>query len=167
MKTATAGRCRQIRRTAFQALALSGIANTRQTRHQMRRVGVLGVSKQLVRRTLLDDASGVHDAQAVCQIRMHAQVMCDQQYRGPHLTLNLPNHVKHVLLDDHVQGGGWLVGDDEIRSAKRGQRNGDPLAHTTRQLMWIGSEDTRVQLDSTKMFLDHQVELSAREVDMA
>ena len=45
--------------------------------------------------------------------------------------------VEHLRLNGHVEGGGWLVGNDQLRFA--GERHGDhrALAHAARELMRV------------------------------
>jgi hypothetical protein len=70
-------------------------------------------AQDLVRRPLLDDASLVHDQDAVGPVGRHAQVMGDHQDAGAQVVRQVLEMVEHLPLDGHVEGAGRLVGDDQ------------------------------------------------------
>lgn len=48
------------------------------------------------------------------------------------------SQVEDLRLYGHIQGGGRLIGDDELRIGSQSDRNDDPLPHTARKLMGVG-----------------------------
>ena len=69
---------------------------------------------------------------------------------------------QHVLLHHDVEGGGRLVGDDELRPADGGERDRHALAHAARELVRIGVEDRGRQVQPLEMRLDPVEELARR-----
>ena len=45
--------------------------------------------------------------------------------------------VQELRLDDHVEGGGGLVGDDQVGPQRQGQGDHDPLAHAAGELVGV------------------------------
>ena len=86
---------------------------------------------------LLHDASGVHHGDVVGASGHHPEIMGDQHHGHVALALLVGEQVEDLVLDGDIEGGGRLVGEQQLRRA--GQRNGDadPLAHTTRQLVRV------------------------------
>ena len=100
-------------------------------------VGHADVGEQPGRRRLLDDLPGVHDGHLVRPPGHDAEVVGDQDHRHVALALLAGQQVEDLGLDGHVEGGGGLVGEQELGPA--GQRHGDhdPLAHAARQLVGV------------------------------
>ena len=63
--------------------------------------------------------------------------MGDQQDTGTVLLLELFHQVQDLGLDGHVQGGGGLVGDQELRVVAESHGDHDTLAHTAGQLVRV------------------------------
>ncbi len=62
----------EVGRAALEGRPLRGVADARQARDEVRRVGMLGRREQRARRRLLDQAAGIDDADAVGDVGMHA-----------------------------------------------------------------------------------------------
>ena len=97
---------------------------------EARRVGVEGVVEDILQCAVLHDAAGVDDAHAVADLRHDAQVVGDHEHGGAVLPLELLHHVQHLGLDGHIQGGGGLVGNEQLRVADEGHGDNHPLLHT-------------------------------------
>ena len=95
------------------------VADAWQAGHQVRRVGVPGLGEQGARGALLDDAPGIHDADAVGHVRVHAHVVRHEHHRRLQRPANVIQQRQHVLLHYHVERGGGLVGDDEAGAGTR------------------------------------------------
>ena len=52
--------------------------------------------------------------------------------------MQLAQKLEHASLDRHVEGGGGLVGDDDLGVAADGHGDDDALAHAARELVGIG-----------------------------
>ena len=76
--------------------------------------------------------------------------------------LHLADHRQHALLHHDVERRGRLVGDDELRPADGGERDGHALAHAARQLVRIGVEHRGRQVQPVEMRLDLGEELRPR-----
>ncbi len=105
-------------------------------------VGHLRTAEHVVDGPGLDEASGVHHADAVGVAGDDAQVVGDQHHGGPGDLLGPLQHVEDLRLDGHVEGGRRLVGDDQARVV--GDRDGDhhPLAHPAGELVREGVDPT-------------------------
>ena len=64
--------------------------------------------------------------------------MGDQNERSALLLHQLIHELENLRLYGHIQGGGRLIGDDELRIGSQSDRNDDPLPHTARKLMGVG-----------------------------
>jgi hypothetical protein len=95
------------------------------------------MGKELSRRRLLDNSSGVHHGDSVCRFGHDADVMCDQDDCRPQITLQVRDQVEYLSLHRNVQGSCGFVGDKHRRIA--GQRHGDhhALSHAARQLVGV------------------------------
>ena len=127
------------RRQALPAVAV----DPRDRAQQAPRVGMLRVVEDLVERPLLDDAAGVHDDDAVGDVRDHAEVVGDQDDPGPGLGAELPELVEDLRLDRHVERGRRLVGDQQLRRARQRHRDHHALAHSAGELVRVGPQAVR------------------------
>ena len=119
--------------------ALAGVAPAlRQRAQQALRVGVGGPREQVVNGGILDHAAGVHHCHAAGGLRHHPQIVRDQHDRHPDAALQLLKQLQHLGLNGDVEGGGGLVGDQQLRLST-GQSNGDhhALAHAAREVVRI------------------------------
>ncbi len=102
------------------------------------RVRVLGVVEEVVERALLHDPAGVHDRHPVGDVRHHAEVVGHKDHGGVGLLAQVPDALEDLRLDRHVERGGGLVRDQDVRVA--GKRHGDhhALAHAAGELERVG-----------------------------
>ena len=91
----------------------------------------------LVDAALLDDLSGIHREHPITGLRNDPEVVGDQEQRRPMLCAELDDQVQHLGLDGDVEGGGRLIGDQELRLAHQGHGDHRPLPHAARQLMGV------------------------------
>ena len=89
----------------------------------------------------LDDLPGVHQRNALRDLRHDAEVVRDQQQRHALRALQLDQQVEDLLLDRDVECGGGFVGNDDVRLA--GQRDRDHHA-----LLLPAGELERVAVDA-------------------
>ena len=90
---------------------------------QLAGVGVLGVVVDLVGGAGLDDLAAVHHHDAVGGLGDDAEVVGDEDEAEAHLDLELLEELQDLGLDRDVEGGGGLVGDDDVGLHR--QRHGD------------------------------------------
>jgi hypothetical protein len=85
----------------------------------------------------LDDAPGVHDCDAVGEAGDHREVVGDPDQRRARIARQLLHLVQDLSLHGDVEGGRWLVGNDQFRAVQ--QRDGDrhALAHPARELVRV------------------------------
>src|SRR5262245_23521714 len=88
-------------------------------------------------RRLLGDLGRVHHHHALGRFRDDAHIVRDEHDGHLELAFELVEEVEDLGLDGHVEGGGGLVGDEELGIA--GQRHGDhdALPHAARKLMRV------------------------------
>jgi len=63
----------------------------------------------------------------------------DQQHGHVPLTLFLAQQFEDLCLHRHVQRGGWLVGDQQVRIVGQRHRNHHTLALSTAEFMGVGA----------------------------
>ena len=105
--------------------------------HEALRVGVLGVLEDLQGGAGFDDAAAVHDDELLGALGGQAEVVRNEQHGGAHLAGELAEVVEDAALDGDVQGGGRLVGDQQL--GVRGHADGDEgaLAHATGEFVRV------------------------------
>ena len=94
--------------------------------------------EHLGRGALLDDLALAHDVDPVGHAAHDAEVVGDEQHGHAELALQRLQQLEDLGLDSDVEGGGRLVGDQQVRLV--GERHGDhdALALAARELMGIG-----------------------------
>ena len=99
--------------------------------------GCRGCADHVRHRPDLDDAPGVHHGDAIGRFGDHAHVVRDQHHRRAVIAAQALQQRDDLRLDRHVERGGRLVGDDQLRSARERERDHDALAHAARELVRI------------------------------
>ena len=107
---------------------------------QMAGVGVARPVEHLRHLALLDQLALGHDADPVGEAADDGEVVGDEQDRHAEPGLEVLEQLQDLRLDGDVQGGGRLVGDQEVGLV--GQRHGDhhPLALAAGQLVREGAK---------------------------
>ena len=124
-----------------------GMADVGKGALQRNRIGVAGRRQDGAGRAELDQFPGIHDGEAAAELGNDADIVTDEDQRRAVLALHLLDDVEHLALDDHIEAGGWLVGDQESRFEQEGEGDDRPLAHAPGELVRIGVEPARRQLD--------------------
>ena len=96
--------------------------------------------QHLVDAALLDDAPRVHDRHAVGESGHHREIVGDPDQRHLPLAAQALHLVEDLGLDGHVEGGGRLVRDDQVRLVQHGDGDDHPLAHASGELVGIGAQ---------------------------
>jgi hypothetical protein len=96
--------------------------------------------EDVVGRSHLDDAPGVHHGDAVGQPGDDAEVMGDPDERHPELVRELLDDGEDLRLDGDVERRRRLVGDDECGTMEERDRDRHALPHAARELMRVGRE---------------------------
>ena len=107
----------------------------RRGRHQIPGVGMTRCRQHLRGRPALDDASEVHDRDAIAQVAHDLQVMGDEQQSEAHVAAQRRDQIEDLGLQRHVQGRCRLVGEHERRLEHDCARDGDALALSAAQLV--------------------------------
>ncbi len=132
--------------------AVPRCARPRNRPEQPDRVRVLRVGEKVLHRRLLRLPAGVHDHHAVGEVCDHAQVVRDQDDRGAEPLSNFAQEVEDPGLNGHVERRRGLVGDQDLRVARKRNRDHHPLAHPAGELV-------RVLLDPAARVRDvHEIE---------
>ena len=94
-----------------------------------------GMIKKLHGLGLLHNYTCVHHRHTLRHFGDHTQVMCDKNNRGTHLLAHIPDQIKDLSLNGHIQCRAGFVGDQQFGDA--GQRHGDhhALCHTAGKFM--------------------------------
>ena len=72
------------------------------------------ISEHLLGRTRLDDLSAVHDQDPVTGLGDDREVVGDQQQGELVVAAQAGDELEDLGLDDGVEGGGGLVGDEQL-----------------------------------------------------
>src|SRR5690606_30394900 len=98
-------------------------------------VGMLRLAQHALGRAVLDDAAVVHDVDPVGHARHDREVMGDEDERRARARHDVVERGQHALLHRGVEGRRRLVGDDERRPLREGDRDQHPLPHAAGQLV--------------------------------
>ncbi len=109
----------------------------------------------------LDDAPCVHDRDIVAQISHDRDVVRDQQQAEVQRLLQLAENSQHLVLDDDIQCGHRLVGDQHLRGQRQRHGNHDPLLHPAGQLVRVQARSARLQAHLGKQALGEVTRLLA------
>ena len=93
--------------------------------------------EQLLDRGLFDLASGVHHHHPARILGDDPHVVGDQHDRGTELLLELDHQVEDLRLDGDVEGGGGLVGEQDLRTAGKGHPDHHALVHAAGELVGV------------------------------
>ena len=106
----------------------------------------LGQERACVRQ--LDDLPAVHDGDAVAHLGDHAEVVADEHHAHPGVALQLEQQAQDLVLDDHVERGRRLVGEQDARA--RRDRDGDQhaLPHPAAELVRVVAQSARRRGDA-------------------
>ena len=92
-------------------------------------VGVQGMGQHLLGFAAFHHPAGVHNVHPAAHLADDAQVVGNQQHGGAHLPVHVPDELHNLGLDGHIQRGGGLVGDEQLRLVHQGHGNHHTLAH--------------------------------------
>ena len=104
-------------------------------------VGMPRLEEYLPGRRVLDDATGIHDADPVGDLRQQRKIMGYVEHGEPYPRPHLVQEVEDLLLRGDVEAGGRFVQHKQVGIA--GQRHGDadPLLLSAGQLMRIAPQE--------------------------
>jgi hypothetical protein len=106
-------------------------------------IRVRRLGEDVARRSVLDDLPRVHHGHPVAGLGDDPEVVRDQEQRRPEVALQVGEDREDLRLDDHVQRGRRLVGDEQLRPEHERERNHDPLPHAARELVRVLAEAGR------------------------
>ncbi len=109
-------------------------------RSSARVYGCRGEVNNCRRRTSSTTWPEIHHRHPVGDLGDHAEVVGDEHHRHAEVVLHGAQQVEDLALRGHVQRGGRLVGDQQLRVAGDRHRDHRPLPHTARQLERVGVE---------------------------
>ena len=81
--------------------------------------------------------AGVHDGDVVADVGDHAEVVADDDHRQAGVADQRAQQAEDLGLHGDVEGGGGLVGDQQLRLAGERQRDADALRHAAGQLVRV------------------------------
>ena len=83
--------------------------------NQTERIGVAWLVEDIIRTAKLDDGTGIHGGDAVCQLGCNCQIMRDEDHREVLLFLQSAQQLDDCALGDDVQRRGRFVQDEKLR----------------------------------------------------
>jgi hypothetical protein len=84
---------------------------------------------------VLDNASEVHDRDAVADVLDHGEIVRNEQVREVLFLLQIHHEIDDLRLDRDVERGDRFVADDQLRIEREGPRYSDPLPLAPRKLV--------------------------------
>ena len=128
-------------------------------------VVVLRVREHLRDRPGLDDPALQHHADPGGDALDDAEIVGDEQHRHAEPLLQVGQQRQDLRLHGHVEGGGRLVGDEQVRLAGERHRDHHPLALAAGELVRVGAHAPRrvAQADEFQQFEDARARRLAGE----
>jgi hypothetical protein len=87
--------------------------------------------------TFFDDAAGVHDGDAIGNLRDDAEIVGDEEQRKLEFATQFLEKLENLLLHGDIERGGGLVGDEHAGIGGKGHGDHDALAQAAGKLMRI------------------------------
>ena len=104
---------------------------------------MLRPAEDRARRTELNELAGVHHPDAVAQTGDDAEVVGHEQQAHPLFAPEVVEQAQDLGLDDDVERGRGLVGQQQGRACRERHRDVDPLAHPAAKLVGVGGRASR------------------------
>ena len=112
-------------------------AEFRHGSEQLFRISVVWLLEDLPDGRLLDLSSPPHHDHPIRDLGDHPHIMSDEHHRHADLVLKGGDQLQNLRLDGDIEGGGRLVGDEELRPAGEGHRDHHPLTHAAGEEMRV------------------------------
>jgi len=96
-----------------------------------------GRSENIGLRAELDQVAGIHDGDAIGDVRDDGEIVRDEEHRQSEFVAQVVQQVENLLLNCDIERGGGLVGDKQLRTVDDGHSDHDALAHASGELMRI------------------------------
>ena len=110
-------------------------ARARHAREEAPRVRMRRAREERVGRRRLHLLAGVHHDHAIADLVRGAEIVRGEEHRHPALLHELAQQPEDLRLDRHVERGGGLVRDDEVRPRQQRHRDHQPLALAAGELV--------------------------------
>src|SRR5580698_2318075 len=104
------------------------------------RIGVARRAEYVGDPPCLDEAPGIHHPHPLAGLRDDADVVGDEDNAHAEVAAELAEERENLVLDGDVEGGGRLVGEDQLRRADDRCGDSDALALAAGKLVRIGAE---------------------------
>jgi hypothetical protein len=98
-------------------------------------VWMLWREKDFLRGTFFDDASGVHDGDAIGDLGDYAEVVSNEQKSEFHFAAELVEQFKDLFLNGDIESGSGLVGNEQFGIGGESHGDHDALAKPAGELM--------------------------------
>jgi hypothetical protein len=86
------------------------------------------LAEDFANRAFFDDAAGVHDGDAIGDLRDDAEIVGDEEQAELQFAAKTIEKIEDLFLYGDVERGRGLVGDEELRAAGQGHRDHRALA---------------------------------------
>src|SRR5579875_19531 len=93
--------------------------------------------KNLLNGSRFYNMARVHHINMFASTRHDAQIVCDEHNRRAELFGEALHQLENLGLNSHVERGGWLVGNEQLRIAGQGDSDHHALAHAAAELVGI------------------------------
>jgi hypothetical protein len=88
-------------------------------------------------RSHLDEIAGVHDGDAVGDLRDYGEIVRDEKHGQAEFGAEVGEQGKNLRLDGDIEGGGGFIGDEKLRAVDDGHGDHDALAHAPGKLVRV------------------------------
>ena len=128
-------------------------ANRGRRGNQRPRIGMRRRAEYLGRCAFFNDPPEIHDEHALAEMAHHVQVVADEKQRQTQLRAQVRKQIEDLRLHRNIERGDRLVGNDEIRPARKRAGNSDALALSARELVREPLRMGRIKTDQGKQFV--------------
>src|SRR3990170_3241864 len=105
-------------------------------------------AEDLCERAKLGQFPSIHHTHRVAQLGHDGHVVRDIQQRQTEVGAKLLKEREDTVLDEHIQRGGRLVGDEQLRAQRHGHSDGRALAHPATELVRVVLQAARFEADA-------------------
>ena len=70
--------------------------------------------EDILKRAVFHNLTGIHDGDGIADFRHDAEIVGDHDHGHIILAFKIADHIQHLGLDGDIEGGGWLIRDQDL-----------------------------------------------------
>src|SRR5579883_2521947 len=115
-------------------------------------IGMTGLTIELLAGGRLHNAARVHNGDLIGNLQQERKVMGDKDHGEAEIAAQRHNFGQDFALDHYIQGGGWLIQNDNFRIECQGDSDNGALAHAAAEFVREALEAVWRDADQAQQF---------------